>query len=57
MSGHPLWPDDIEKAASTLLADLQKREPIIAVKVEALIDEVRAEVAAWKAIRERLFHP
>lgn len=52
-----LWPDKIEKPLEVILADVQKREPIIAEKVERLIDELRAEIAAWKAIRERLFHP
>jgi hypothetical protein len=52
-----LWPDKIEKPLVAILEDIKTREPIILAKVEKLIDEARAEVAAWKAIRERLFHP
>lgn len=57
MSGHPLWPDDLEKLTTALVRDLTQREPVLAAKLETLLDLAIAELAAWKAIRERLFHP
>jgi hypothetical protein len=49
--------DKVEKPLEIILADLQKRLPAILDKLERLVDESRAEVAAIKAIRERTFGP
>lgn len=67
MSGHPLWPDDIERKVNAVLDDVQRKllvmepvvaaAPILVTSLQGLIAEARAELAALESIRERLFHP
>lgn len=60
MSGHPLWPDDIEKDLATILKSV-KDEKIPAQikntleKLEMLIADAKEELAAIKKTRERIF--
>lgn len=67
MSGHPLWPDDIEKKANAALDEILKTMaiakpalqefPALMAALKLLADEVRTELAALKNIRERTFGP
>lgn len=60
MSGHPLWPDDIEKGLASIIKDV-KDEKIAAqikttlYKLELLIADAKEELAAIKKTRERIF--
>lgn len=67
MAGHPLWPDDVEKKVNAVLNDVQAKltalqpavesAPVLIAQMRSLLTDMQAEVAALKAVRERVFHP